>query len=112
MRAALIQTNASDDLQKNLEHTASFLKEAAEQGAELVCLQECFNTWFFPQRINPEDQTLAETLDGPSITHICKAASRYKLHIIAPFYEKAMSGELYNAAALIDNSGNILGNYR
>ncbi|MDG2075520.1 MAG: nitrilase-related carbon-nitrogen hydrolase, partial [Arenicellales bacterium] len=64
MRAALIQTSASDDLQKNLEHTTSFLKEAAEQGAKLVCLQECFNTWFFPQRINPEDQTLAETLDG------------------------------------------------
>ena len=112
MRAALIQTTASTDLKKNLEKTTSFLKDAADQGAELVCLQECFNTWFFPQRISPEDQALAESLDGPSITRICEAASRYKLHIIAPFYEKAMSGELYNAAALIDDSGNILGNYR
>ena len=112
MRVALIQTSASNNLQKNLEKTTFFLKDAADQGAELVCLQECFNTWFFPQRINPEDQALAESLDGPSITRICEAASRYKLHIIAPFYEKAMSGELYNATVLIDDKGHIIGTYR
>ena len=112
MRAGLIQASASENLQENLKRTTSLLKEAAEQGAELVCLQECFNTWFFAQRINPDDQALAEPLDGPSITHIRDAAARHKLHVIAPFYEKAMSGELYNAAVLIDDSGNILGNYR
>ena len=45
MRAGLIQTSASENLQENLKRTASLLQEAAEQGAELVCLQECFNTW-------------------------------------------------------------------
>ena len=63
MRAGLIQTSASENLQENLKRTASLLKEAAEQGAELVCLQECFNTWFFAQRINPDDQALAELLE-------------------------------------------------
>ena len=46
MRAGLIQASASENLQENLKRTTSLLKEAAEQGAELVCLQECFNTWF------------------------------------------------------------------
>ena len=29
--------------------TESMLEEAARQGAQLACLQECFNTWFFAQ---------------------------------------------------------------
>ena len=41
MRVALIQTSASNSLQKNLKKTTSFVKDAADQGAELVCLQEC-----------------------------------------------------------------------
>ena len=34
MRVALIQTSASNNLQKNLEKTTSFLQDAADQGAD------------------------------------------------------------------------------
>ena len=57
MRVALIQTSASNRLQKNLEKATSFLKDVADQGAELVCLQECFNTWIFSQRVGDRTQS-------------------------------------------------------
>lgn len=112
MRAALIQTTASNDINENLTSIEPLLDRAANQGAQLVCLQECFNTWFFPQRIDPADQGLAEPLDGPSITRLRLIAKRHQLHVIAPFYERAMSGELYNATVLIDDKGHIIGTYR
>ncbi len=112
MRAALIQTTASTDVTDNVERTEALLEVAAAKGAQLVCLQECFNTWFFAQRINPDDQALAEPVDGPSVTRMRDAARRLRLHLVVPFYERVMAGELYNSAVLVDAGGEILGTYR
>lgn len=112
MRAALVQLSASDDVSENLMRTEGMLDAAHAQGAELVCLQECFNTWFFAQRIDPKSQDLAEPIDGPSMRRMRDAAKRLGLHLIVPFYERAMAGELYNSAVLLGSSGEILGVYR
>lgn len=112
MRAALIQFTASMNRDDNLDRAESMLETAKTEGAELVCLQECFNNWFFPQTIDPAAQDLAEPLDGPSVTRMRGAAKRLGLHIVAPLYERAMAGELYNAAVLLDDAGEVLGVYR
>ena len=41
-----------------------------------------------------------------------EAAKRLGLHLVVPFYERAMAGELYNSAALVDDSGELRGVYR
>ena len=112
MRAALIQLSASDDVEDNLNRTEAMLEQAKHQGAELVCLQECFNTWFFAQRLDPKAQDLAEPIDGPSVRRMRRAAKQIGLFVIVPFYERAMAGELYNSAAVIDDTGEVLGIYR
>lgn len=112
MRAALVQFAASNDVGENLDKTESLLEQASTQGAEIVCLQECFNTWFFAQRIDPDSQDLAEPIDGVSVSRMRAAAKRLNLHIVVPFYERAMPGELYNATVLVDNYGEIIGRYR
>jgi len=112
MQAALVQLSASTEVGENLDRTESMLEQAKRQGAQAVCLQECFNTWFFAQRIDPQAQDLAEPIDGPSVTRMRNAARRLGLYLIVPFYERVMAGELYNAAVLIDDGGDILGVYR
>ena len=112
MRAALVQFHASTDVGENLARAEAMLEEAKRRGADLACLQECFNTWFFAQRLDPAAQDLAEPIDGPSLTRMRAAARRLGLYLIAPFYERAMAGELYNAAALIDDAGEVRGVYR
>ena len=112
MRAALVQMSATSDVAENVARAESRLEAAKHEGADVACLQECFNTWFFAQRIDPQAQDLAEPVDGPSITRIRAAAKRLALHVVAPFYERAMAGELYNSALLIDDRGKIRGAYR
>jgi len=112
MRAALVQTTASRDVADNVARTEALLERARAEGAELACLQECFNTWFFAQRIDPGDQALAEPLDGPSVTRMRSAAKRLGMYLVVPFYERVMAGELYNSAALVDPRGEVLGVYR
>lgn len=112
MKAALVQLSASGDVKENLDRTEAMLETARQGGAELVCLQECFNTWFFAQRINPDDQALAEPVDGPSVSRMREAARRLGLYLIVPFYERVMAGELYNSAAMVDSAGEVLGVYR
>ncbi|MFI4986590.1 MAG: nitrilase-related carbon-nitrogen hydrolase [Alphaproteobacteria bacterium] len=112
MRTALIQMRAAMERKENLDHAEAMVERAARGGAKVVCLQECFPTWFFPQRIDPKDQELAEPLDGPSVTRMRGVAKRLGLVMIVPFYERVMAGELYNAAAVVDAAGDVLGVYR
>ncbi len=56
MRVALIQAKASMNQRENWDRVEEMLKDAVVQGARVACLQECFATWFFAQRIDPKDQ--------------------------------------------------------
>ena len=112
MRVGLIQFSASNEVADNVTRAESMLEEAKRQGAEIVCLQECFNTWFFAQTLDADAQAFAEPLDGASVTRMRKTAKQLSLHLVVPFYERAMAGELYNSAALVDDTGEILGVYR
>ena len=112
MRAALIQFRASSDVGENLDRAAAMVEEASRRDADFACLQECFNTWFFAQRLDPSAQDLAEPIDGRSVTRMRAVARRFGLHLVVPFYERAMAGELYNTAAFIDDAGELRGVYR
>ena len=112
MRAALVQMKAAMKREENLDRAEELLKEAARQDAEVVCLQEMFATWFFAQKLDATNQELAEPLDGVSVSRMRAVARALKLVLIVPFYERVMAGELYNSAALVDATGEVLGIYR
>lgn len=112
MRTALIQMKASMKRDENLSHAEAMLRQAAEKGVQVACLAECFATWFFPQKINPADQNLAEPIDGPTMTLMRRTAKALGMVLVVPFYERVMAGELYNSTAVVDEKGEILGLYR
>lgn len=61
---ALIQFAAGEDKSANLDRAEVFVREAAEAGAQLVCLQELFTTIYFPLcPTNDQFFDLAEPLD-------------------------------------------------
>ena len=112
MRAALIQMKASIERKENHDRAEELLREAARQGAHVACLQEIFATWFFPQTLDPEHQELAEPIDGSTVSRMRAVARALHLWVVVPFYERVMPGELYNAAVLVDATGEIVGHYR
>jgi agmatine deiminase len=109
---ALIQTTVSDNTAENMAKTQQKIIQAAERGAQIVCLQELYRTRYFPQQENIDAAPLAETIPGPSTQAFSVLAKKYGIVIIAPLFEKNANGKFYNTAAVIGSDGEILGTYR
>lgn len=112
MRTALVQMGTEYDAEKNTARAGRLVREAADRGAVIVCLQELFNTIYFPYELDSRHLGLAEPLDGPTMEHMRGLAAELGVVLIAPIYEKAMDGLLYNSAPVIGPDGGLLGVYR
>ncbi|MGI9659437.1 MAG: nitrilase-related carbon-nitrogen hydrolase [Gaiellaceae bacterium] len=111
-KAAMIQFSGAHETQKNIEKAQKYVAEAADAGAQIICLQELFNTKYFCYEENPDSWDFAEPIPGPAIDAMSKLAAEHKIVLVAPIYEKAMEGELYNTAVVLGTEGQILGKYR
>ncbi len=112
VKVGLVQTTVSDDLKANLERTIEKIKEAADKGAQIICLQELYRTKYFPREDKKEVVRLAETIPGESTRAFSILAKEKRIVIIAPLFEKAREGVYYNSAAVIDADGKLLDTYR
>ncbi len=92
-----------------------FIARAAEQGAQVCCLQEVFCGPYFGAEQHTRWYDTAEPVpDGPTIRLMQEQARKHKMVLIVPIYEADLDGggRLYNTAAVIDDSGQFLGKYR
>jgi N-carbamoylputrescine amidase len=111
-RVGLIQTTCSVDPNENIEKAVWKIREAAAQGAQIVCLQELFRSQYFCREENAELFALAECIPGPS-THTLGAIAREAgVVVIASLFEKRAHGLYHNTAVVLDERGEIAGMYR
>jgi len=108
----LVQLSCSPDPDANLDKAVQRVREAARNGAQIVCLPELFRTQYFCQREDPALFDLAETIPGPTTEAISKAAGAAKTVVIVSMFEKRTRGLYHNTAVLIGSDGNIKGLYR
>ena len=108
----LIQTSVSENVAENMTKTAEKIEQAAQKGAQIICLQELYRTRYFPQQEKQDAARLAESIPGESTRLFSGLAKKHKVVIIAPLFEKAADGKFYNSAAVIDADGELLGTYR
>jgi N-carbamoylputrescine amidase len=111
-RIALVQQAVGDDLDRNLARAEDAIREAAQRGAELVCLQELFRTKYFCQREDAGLFDLAETIPGPTTERLSKVAADCGVVLIVPLFEKRAAGLYHNSAVVIERDGTQLGHYR
>ena len=86
--------------------------EAAERGAQIICLQELYRTRYFPQQENSEIKEIAETIPGESTRVFANLAKKHKIVIIVPIFERNQNGKFYNSSTVIDVDGTIVDTYR
>ncbi len=101
-RVALIQMSCEPSTEANLARAISRVREAAENGAKLVCLPELFRAQYFCQR---EDHALfdtAESIPGPSTAALSEVVREHKLVVIASLFERRAPGLYHNTAAILD----------
>ncbi|MGZ4107156.1 MAG: nitrilase-related carbon-nitrogen hydrolase [Tumebacillaceae bacterium] len=96
-----------------VEKHIKLVREAAEKGAQIICLQEIFFGPYFCTEQNTKWYEAAEEVpNGPTTKQFQALAKELGTVIILPVYEKAGVGIYYNTAAVIDADGSYLGKYR
>ncbi len=88
------------------------IEEAGRKGVQVLCLQEIFNGPYFCPGQDKRWYDAAEPVPGPTTEAVAKLASKYRMAVVVPVYEKEMAGVLYNTAAVYDADGSYLGKYR
>ena len=112
MRLALIQQSNSSDLQQNLEKTLASVRQAAAEGAQVICLQELFNTLYFCIDYDESAFAQAESLEGPTLQRLRQEAASLGVVLVVPFFEKRAPGVYHNSAVVYDADGSVAGFYR
>jgi N-carbamoylputrescine amidase len=112
VRIGLVQMSCTEVKDENLQKAISKIREAATDGAQIVCLQELFTSTYFCDQENYDNFKLAEPVPGPSTEALCKVAKENKIVIIASLFEKRTQGIYHNTTAVIDADGSYIGKYR
>lgn len=108
----LVQMSCGAEPEKNFEKALHQTRQAATQGAQVVCLQELFRSHYFPQTEDPKNFDLAEPIPGPSTDKLGELARELKIVIIASLFERRAAGIYHNTAVVLDDNGSMAGKYR
>ena len=111
-RVGLVQMSCAVDPHENLEKAKWKIREAAGQGAQIVCLQELFRSQYFCREENADLFALAETVPGPTTNVLAPIARELGIVIIASLFEKRAQGLYHNTAVVLGDDGEIQGLYR
>ncbi len=96
-----------------IDKHVELIAQAAQRGAELVCLQELFYGPYFCAEQDTRWYELTEKVpEGPTVQLMCELAKKHEIVLVVPVYEEEMTGVFYNTAAVIDADGTYLGKYR
>ena len=100
------------DIQDNIQRAEKLILQAADQGAQIILLQELFETPYFPIDQQAKHFDLASVLDDQTtIKKMRKIAQKMKVVLPISFFER--SGQVYyNSVVIIDADGEIVGHYR
>lgn len=108
----LIQMSCTDSPDENIHKTIEHVEAAAGRGAQIICLQELFNTTYFCQSTDDRFFDWAEPIPGPAINRLQTVARRLEVVLVAPLFERRAAGIYHNSLAVIDADGKLLGTYR
>ena len=108
----IVQMSCSALPAVNLERALSMTREAAEQGAQVVCLPELFLSRYFCQEEHAANFDLAEPIPGPSTEAFAVLAEELDITILVSLFERRAAGLYHNTVAVIDGRSGLLGIYR
>lgn len=106
------QAVANNDKQLSWQRSAEQVTKLAEQGCELVMLQELHSTLYFCQQENTDFFDLAEPIPGPATDYFSELAAKLDIVLITSLFEKRGSGLYHNTAVVFDRQLGMVGKYR
>ncbi|WP_289004936.1 carbon-nitrogen hydrolase [uncultured Parabacteroides sp.] len=112
MKVGLIQQANTCDRLENIKKLKNNIRLCAEEGAELVVLQELHNGLYFCQTEDTQVFDQAETIPGPSTEEFGALAKELGIVLVLSLFEKRAPGLYHNTAVVLEKDGTIAGKYR
>ncbi|EHQ90857.1 N-carbamoylputrescine amidase [Desulfosporosinus youngiae] len=112
VNVAATQMSCSNSIDENIAKADSLVRKAAAQGAQIILLQELFETPYFCQKEKSQYYVYATELEqNKAVNHFKQVAKELQVVLPISFYEKKNYAR-YNSLAVIDAGGEVLGKYR
>lgn len=112
VRIAGLQFVGNADREANVRTATRMVRQAADRGAQIVCLPELFSTMYFCVETRQEYFDWAEPIPGPTTDRLAAVARETGTVIVCPVFERTADGVFHNAAAVLGPDGAVLGTYR
>ena len=101
------------DVAANLDHAEQLIREAAEKGAQMICLPELSTTGYRQDLLQDRLWELSESVPGPTTDRMGALAKELGVYIILPMNERgSMTGIMHNSAVLLNKQGEVQGVFR
>ena len=112
VKVAATQMSCSGSIDDNIAKADVLVRKAAGKGAQIILLQELFETPYFCQKEKSDYYVYATELEqNKAVNHFKKVAKELQVVLPISFYEKKNYAR-YNSLAVIDADGDVLGKYR
>lgn len=112
IKIAATQMPCTWNRQATLDKADHLVREAAKKGANIILLQELFETPYFCQLQKFQYMELATPLEeNPAVEHFKRLAKELDVVLPISFFERVGNTQ-FNSIAIIDADGEILGVYR
>ena len=112
IKVAATQMSCSWEIEENISKAKILIDQAAKKGANIILLQELFQTPYFCIQYDEKIFKLAQTFDNNKILdEMSKIAKDLNVVLPISFFEKD-NNAYFNSIAVINADGNILGKYR
>lgn len=112
MRVGIIQQANTADREDNISRLQKKIRQLAQDGAELIVMQELHNGLYFCQSEDTAVFDQAETIPGPSTDLFGSLAKELEVVIVLSLFEKRAAGLYHNTSVVIEKDGTIAGKYR
>ena len=112
IKVAATQMSCTWEIESNIDKATNLIKKAANKGANIILLQELFQTPYFCIQYDEDIFKLAQNYENNKILNqMAELAKKLKVVLPISFFEKD-NNAYFNSIAIINSDGNILGKYR
>lgn len=112
IKVAATQMSCTWDLEATLKKAEDMVRDAKKQGANIVLLQELFETPYFCQTESYEYLNIATSVkDNRAVNHFKEIAKEFEIVIPISFFERAVN-TTFNSLVVIDADGSVMDTYR
>ena len=112
LKVGIIQQSNTADISSNRQNLINKIRTLANQGAELVVLQELHDSLYFCQVESTDNFDIAIKLDGEECKAYSNIAKECGIVLVTSMFEKRASGLYHNTAVVYEKDGSVAGKYR